>query len=116
MFKVMVYVTIRLILSLFNPGCAYRVLKLGPPLVILATVAILPHPMDYVPYTGAHVVGQLQLLMFGALAFALLIWHPYHQWPLQCLFRAAHPLADKQGVFNPVDAGRPQCGHRGPFR
>ncbi len=34
---------------------------------------ILPFPVDYVPYTGAHVVGQLQLLMFGALAFALLM-------------------------------------------
>jgi multicomponent Na+:H+ antiporter subunit D len=34
---------------------------------------ILPYPVDYVPYTGAHVVGQLQLLMFGALAFTLLI-------------------------------------------
>ena len=35
--------------------------------------AILPYPVTYVPYTGAHVVGQLQLLMFGALAFCLLI-------------------------------------------
>ncbi len=35
--------------------------------------SILPNPVDYVPYTGAHVVGQLQLLMFGALAFCLLI-------------------------------------------
>ena len=35
--------------------------------------SILPYPADYVPYTGAHVVGQLQLLMFGALAFCLLI-------------------------------------------
>ena len=35
--------------------------------------AILPHPVDYIPYTAAHVVGQLQLLMFGALAFCLLI-------------------------------------------
>ena len=35
--------------------------------------AILPYPVEYVPYTGAHVVGQLQLLMFGALAFCLLI-------------------------------------------
>jgi len=34
---------------------------------------ILPYPVDYIPYTGAHVVGQLQLLMFGALAFTLLI-------------------------------------------
>ncbi|MFP4225525.1 MAG: Na(+)/H(+) antiporter subunit D [Desulfobacterales bacterium] len=35
--------------------------------------SILPYAVDYVPYTGAHVVGQLQLLMFGALAFCLLI-------------------------------------------
>lgn len=34
---------------------------------------ILPYPVDYAPYTGAHIVGQLQLLMFGALAFCLLI-------------------------------------------
>ena len=34
---------------------------------------ILPYPVDYIPYTGAHVIGQLQLLMFGALAFALLM-------------------------------------------
>jgi multicomponent Na+:H+ antiporter subunit D len=34
---------------------------------------ILPFPVEYVPYTAAHVVGQLQLLMFGALAFTLLI-------------------------------------------
>lgn len=34
---------------------------------------MLPYPVHYEPYTGAHVVGQLQLLMFGALAFALLI-------------------------------------------
>lgn len=34
---------------------------------------ILPFPVDFVPYTMAHVIGQLQLLMFGALAFCLLI-------------------------------------------
>ena len=34
---------------------------------------ILPYPVDYVPYTAFHVVGMLQLLMFGALAFAMLI-------------------------------------------
>lgn len=40
---------------------------------------ILPFAVDYAPYTGAHVVGQLQLLLFGALAFVLLIysgWYP----------------------------------------
>ncbi len=34
---------------------------------------LLPRPVHYVPYTGAHVVGQLQLLLFGAFAFTLLI-------------------------------------------
>jgi multicomponent Na+:H+ antiporter subunit D len=39
---------------------------------------ILPYEVHYVPYTGAHVVGQLQLLMFGALAFCLLILSGYY--------------------------------------
>lgn len=39
---------------------------------------ILPYPVDYIPYTAAHVVGQLQLLMFGALAFCLLILSGYY--------------------------------------
>ena len=39
---------------------------------------ILPYPVEYIPYTGAHVVGQLQLLMFGALAFCLLILSGYY--------------------------------------
>lgn len=33
---------------------------------------LLPYNVEFVPYTGAHVVGHLQLLMFGALAFILL--------------------------------------------
>ena len=40
--------------------------------------SILPFPVDYIPYTGAHVVGQLQLLLFGALAFCLLILSGYY--------------------------------------
>jgi multicomponent Na+:H+ antiporter subunit D len=39
---------------------------------------ILPYPVDYTPYTGAHIIGQLQLLMFGALAFCLLILSGYY--------------------------------------
>ncbi len=39
---------------------------------------LLPFTVNYIPYTGAHVVGQLQLLMFGALAFALLIPSGYY--------------------------------------
>ena len=34
---------------------------------------ILPYAMDYAPYTTPHVVNQLQLLLFAALAFTVLI-------------------------------------------
>jgi multicomponent Na+:H+ antiporter subunit D len=39
---------------------------------------ILPYPVHYVPYTAAHVVGQLQVLLFGGLAFCLLILSGYY--------------------------------------
>ncbi|MBI3936626.1 MAG: Na(+)/H(+) antiporter subunit D [Betaproteobacteria bacterium] len=35
--------------------------------------AMLPYPVDYVPYTGVHVVTQLQLLLFSGLGFFLLL-------------------------------------------
>jgi multicomponent Na+:H+ antiporter subunit D len=35
--------------------------------------AILPFAVDYTPYTTTHVITQLQLLMFSALAFTVLI-------------------------------------------
>ena len=35
--------------------------------------ALLPFPADYVPYTGAHVVGVLQLLLFSGLAFFVML-------------------------------------------
>jgi multicomponent Na+:H+ antiporter subunit D len=35
--------------------------------------AMLPYAVDYVPYTGAHVVAQLQLLLFAGLAFFVLL-------------------------------------------
>ncbi|MCK4837392.1 MAG: Na(+)/H(+) antiporter subunit D [Desulfobulbaceae bacterium] len=35
--------------------------------------SILPYPVDFVPYTLPHVSGQMQLLMFSALAFTLLL-------------------------------------------
>ena len=37
--------------------------------------AILPYPVDYVPYTRAHVVGMLQLLLFSGLAFFIMLPH-----------------------------------------
>ena len=33
---------------------------------------ILPYPVDYAPYTATHVITQLQLLLFSALAFVFL--------------------------------------------
>jgi multicomponent Na+:H+ antiporter subunit D len=35
--------------------------------------ALLPYPVNYVPYTTAHVITMLQLLAFAALAFAVLM-------------------------------------------
>jgi multicomponent Na+:H+ antiporter subunit D len=37
--------------------------------------ALLPYPVDYVPYTYAHVVTMLQLLLFSGLAFFMML--PY---------------------------------------
>ena len=39
-----------------------------------ALYALLPFAGDYQPYTGAHVLTQLQLLVFSALAFSVLMW------------------------------------------
>ncbi len=46
---------------------------------------ILPYPVDFVPYTAFHVVGMLQLLMFGALAFTLLILSGYYPAELRAV-------------------------------
>ncbi len=35
--------------------------------------ALLPYRVDYVPYTGAHVLTQLQLLLFSGLAFFVML-------------------------------------------
>lgn len=35
--------------------------------------SLLPFPVDYVPYTAAHVINMLQLLLFSGLAFFLLL-------------------------------------------
>jgi multicomponent Na+:H+ antiporter subunit D len=39
---------------------------------------ILPHPTAFEPYTATHVIGQTQLLMFSALAFAVLIRYGFY--------------------------------------
>lgn len=35
--------------------------------------SLLPYPVEYEPYTTSHVIGQYQLLIFSALAFAVLM-------------------------------------------
>lgn len=35
--------------------------------------ALLPYPVDYEPYTAAHVITQLQLLLFSGLAFFVML-------------------------------------------
>jgi multicomponent Na+:H+ antiporter subunit D len=35
--------------------------------------ALLPYAVDYTPYTGAHVLTQLQLLLFSGLAFFIML-------------------------------------------
>ena len=67
---------------------------------------LLPFAVHYEPYTGAHVVGQLQLLMFGALAFTLLILSGYYvpevrsknldaDWTYRKFGRFAYKILDK---------------------
>jgi multicomponent Na+:H+ antiporter subunit D len=47
--------------------------------------SILPYPVDFQPYTVFHVIGMLQLLMFGALAFTLLILSGYYPAELRAV-------------------------------
>ena len=40
--------------------------------------SLLPYPTDFQPYTAGHVVSQAQLLLFAALAFALMLLSGTH--------------------------------------
>ena len=46
---------------------------------------LLPHPVDYVPYTTTHVVLQLQLVFFAVLAFVVLMLTGNHPPELPCV-------------------------------
>jgi multicomponent Na+:H+ antiporter subunit D len=46
---------------------------------------ILPYAVQYVPYTAFHVVGMLELLMFGALAFTMLILSGFYPAEMRAL-------------------------------
>ncbi len=45
---------------------------------------ILPYPVDYVPYSGYHIIDQLQLLFFSALAFTLLMLSGNYPAEIRC--------------------------------
>jgi multicomponent Na+:H+ antiporter subunit D len=47
--------------------------------------ALLPYPVDYVPYTAPHVLGQTQLLFFSALAFTLLLRAGIYPAEIRCI-------------------------------
>jgi multicomponent Na+:H+ antiporter subunit D len=47
--------------------------------------SLLPYPVEYVPYTAPHVVGQTQLLFFSALAFTLLLLSGIYPGEQRCL-------------------------------
>lgn len=51
---------------------------------------LLPYPVDYEPYTGNHVVGQLQLVLFAGLVFHIFV-------------RAGYYRADIKGIYLDVD-------------
>ncbi len=74
--------------------------------------AILPFKVDYVPYTPAHVITQLQLLMFSALAFAVLMRTGLYPPELRSTnldfdwtYRKAAPALGR-AVFGPAIAAR----------
>ena len=58
-------------------GMAFLCIAIG--LYPTALYAILPYAVDYAPYTTAHVITSLQLLLFAALAFCVL-WR-FHAHP-----------------------------------
>jgi len=47
--------------------------------------SLLPYPVDYVPYTAPHVLGQTQLLFFSALAFSLLLLSGIYPGEQRCV-------------------------------
>ncbi len=69
--------------------------------------ALLPYPVHYVPYTGAHVVGQLQLLLFAIFAFYLLLKSGYYPSEVRAINLDADWFYRKgaAGFYRAVDAG-----------
>ncbi|MCU0935574.1 MAG: Na(+)/H(+) antiporter subunit D [Gammaproteobacteria bacterium] len=75
---------------------------------------MLPYPVDYVPYTAAHVLTQLQLLLFSGLAFFLMLKYMGRtltvtldlDWVYRVLLRDAATFAARRGRAAFGSAGR----------
>lgn len=52
--------------------CLFALLCIAPGVWPAPLYAMLPYPVDYEPYTAAHVLTQVQLLLFAGLAWRLL--------------------------------------------
>ena len=75
--------------------------------------SLLPYPVEYVPYTAPHVLGQTQLLFFSALAFTLLLLSGIYPAEMRCInldadwfYRKGARLFFRltAGIFNPLNA------------
>ena len=74
---------------------------------------LLPYPVEYVPYTAPHVLGQTQLLFFSALAFTLLLLSGIYPAEMRCINLDADWFYRKGGrlfyrlmarTLNPINA------------
>ena len=75
--------------------------------------SLLPYPVEYVPYTAPHVLGQTQLLFFSALAFTLLLLSGIYPAEMRCINLDADWFYRKGGrlfyrlmarTLNPINA------------
>jgi multicomponent Na+:H+ antiporter subunit D len=64
-----------------------------------ALYGLLPFAMDYEPYTADNVIGQVQILLAGAFAFALMVW--LNLFPL----RGDRPILDADWLYRRAGDG-----------
>lgn len=86
--------------------------------------ALLPFEVDYRPYTAEHVVTQLQLLLFSALAFTWLMRRGLYPPELRSVnldsdwvYRRALPrlIRHAAAIFKPLETGLRQAGLRAVY-
>jgi len=59
--------------------------------------SLLPYPTDFQPYTAGHVISQAQLLLFAALAFALMLLSGTHPPEIRAINLDVDVLTRKGG-------------------